>query len=174
VVGTLLLPQRGLFGVGLTERVYGKGWHASLSVAGNDLNNAGTDNDSQTWATRVHWNPLDTADATVHLGAWAFHEKIPAGASGVVRSSAIAGHFNDLVRITPGTLLEAERSTAYGAELAGFFGPAWATGEWGTRSLRGPMPAGATIATTRRGRSRPAGSGGALRPTRARPARGAR
>lgn len=137
VVGTLMLPQRGLFGVGLTERVYGKGWHASLSVAGNDLNNAGTDNDSQTWATRVHWNPLDTAGATLHLGAWAFHEKIPAGASGVVRSSAIAGHFNDLVRITPGTLLGAERSTAYGAELAGFFGPAWATGEWGTRSLRG-------------------------------------
>jgi phosphate-selective porin OprO/OprP len=144
-------------------------------VAGNDLNNAGTDNDSQTWATRVHWNPLDTADATVHLGAWAFHEKIPAGASGVVRSSAIAGHFNDLVRITPGTLLGAERSTAYGAELAGFFGPAWATGEWGTRSLRGPMPAGAMIATTKRGRSRPAGSWRArCRPTRARPARGAR
>ena len=137
VVGTLMLPQRGLFGVGLTERVYGKGWHASLSVAGNDLNNAGTDNDSQTWATRVHWNPLNTAGATLHLGAWAFHEKIPAAASGVVRSSAIAGHFNDLVRITPGTLLGAERSTAYGAELAGFFGPAWATGEWGTRSLRG-------------------------------------
>lgn len=112
VVGTLMLPQRGLFGVGLTERVYGKGWHASLSVAGNDLNNAGTDNDSQTWATRVHWNPLGTAGATLHLGAWAFHEKIPAGASGVVRSSAIAGHFNDLVRITPGTLLGAERSTA--------------------------------------------------------------
>jgi len=142
VVGTLMLPQRGLFGVGLTERVYGKGWHASLSVAGNDLNNAGTDNDSQTWATRVHWNPIESSAATVHLGAWAFHEEIAAGASSVVRSSAIAGHFNDLVKITPGTLLGAERSTAYGAELAGFFGPAWATGEWGTRNLRGADASG--------------------------------
>lgn len=137
VVGTLMLPQRGLFGVGLTERVYGKGWHASLSVAGNDLNNAGNDNDSQTWATRVHWNPVASKAATVHLGAWAFHEEIAAGASGVLRSSAIAGHFNDLVKIAPGTLVGAERSTAYGLEAAGFFGPAWATGEWGTRNLRG-------------------------------------
>lgn len=175
VVGTLLLPQRGLFGVGLTERVYGRGWHASLSVAGNDLNNAGTDNDSQTWATRVHWNPLDTADATVHLGAWAFHEKIPAGASGVVRSSAIAGHFNDLVRITPGTLVGAERSTAYGAELAGFFGPAWATGEWGTRSLRGADASGRYDRDHEAWAISAAGSWRArCRPTRARPARGAR
>ncbi|MDW7603278.1 porin, partial [Stenotrophomonas maltophilia] len=45
--------------------------------------------------------------------------------------------FNDLVKIAPGTLLGAERSTAYGAELAGIFGQAWATGEWGTRNLRG-------------------------------------
>ncbi|MGE8270530.1 MAG: OprO/OprP family phosphate-selective porin [Stenotrophomonas geniculata] len=142
VVGTLMLPQRGLFGVGLTERVYGKDWHASLSVAGNDLNNTGTDNDSQTWATRVHWNPVANEAVTVHLGAWAFHEEIAAGASGVVRSSAIAGHFNDLVKIAPGTLLGAERSTAHGAELAGFFGPAWATGEWGTRNLRGADASG--------------------------------
>ncbi|HDS1126479.1 TPA: porin [Stenotrophomonas maltophilia] len=137
VVGTLMLPQRGLFGVGLTERVYGKRWHASLSVAGNDLNNAGNDNDSQTLATRVHWNPVAGKAATVHLGAWAFHEEIAAGASGVLRSSAIAGHFNDLVKIAPGALTGAERSTAYGLEAAGFFGPAWATGEWGTRNLRG-------------------------------------
>lgn len=137
VVGTLMLPQRGLFGVGLTERVYGKRWHASLSVAGNDLNNAGNDNDSQTWATRVHWNPVAGKAATVHLGAWAFYEEIAAGASGVLRSSAIAGHFNDLVKIAPGALTGAERSTAYGLEAAGFFGPAWATGEWGTRNLRG-------------------------------------
>ncbi|HBK46196.1 MAG TPA: porin [Xanthomonadaceae bacterium] len=137
VVGTLILPQRGLFGVGLTERVYGAGWHASLSVAGNDLNNAGDDNDSLAWATRAHWNPLLGKRATVHLGAWAFHEEIAAGASGVLRSPAISGHFNDLVKIAPGSLAGPERGNGYGAEAAGFFGPGWITGEWGTRSLRG-------------------------------------
>ena len=142
VVGTLMLPQRGLFGVGLTERVYGKGWHASLSVAGNDLNNVGDNNDSQTWATRVHWNPLVSKAATLHLGAWAFHEEIAAGSTGVLRSSAIAGHFNDLVKITPGTLIGTDRSTAYGVEAAGFFSRGWATGEWGTRNLRGADASG--------------------------------
>lgn len=142
VVGTLMLPQRGLFGVGLTERVYGKGWHASLSVAGNDLNNAGDNNDSQTWATRVHFNPIATKAATVHLGAWAFHEEIAAGSTGVLRSSAIAGHFNDLVKITPGTLIGTDRSTAWGLEAAGFFKQGWATGEWGTRNLRGADASG--------------------------------
>ncbi len=137
VVGTLVMPQRGLFGVGLTERVYGKGWHASLSVAGNDLNNSGSDNDSLTWATRVHWNPLLSSDATVHLAAWAFHEEIPGGASGVLRSSAISGHFNDEIKIAPGTLVGTDRSNAWGVEAAGFFGPFWASGEWGTRNLRG-------------------------------------
>ncbi|WNH51885.1 OprO/OprP family phosphate-selective porin [Stenotrophomonas oahuensis] len=142
VVGTLMLPQRGLFGVGFTERVYGKNWHASLSVAGNDLNNVGDNNDSQTWATRVHWNPLVSKAATLHLGAWAFHEEIAAGSTGVLRSSAIAGHFNDLVKITPGTLAGTDRSTAYGFEAAGYFGQGWATGEWGTRNLRGAGASG--------------------------------
>ncbi len=142
VVGTLILPQRGLFGVGLTERVFGQGWHASLSVAGNDLNNAGEDNDSLTVAARAHWNPLLSEAATVHLGAWAFHEDIPAGATGVLRSSAISGHFNDLVKIAPGALAGAERGTAYGVEAAGFFGPGWVSGEWGTRRIGGVGSAG--------------------------------
>lgn len=137
VVGTLMLPQRGLFGVGLTERVYGSRWHASLSVAGNDLNNSGSDNDSLTWATRAHWNPRLSRDATVHLAAWAFHEEIPGGATGVLRSSAISGHFNDEIRIAPGALPGTDRSDAWGVEAAGFFGRAWASGEWGTRTLRG-------------------------------------
>ncbi|WCE04976.1 porin [Pseudoxanthomonas sp. JBR18] len=142
VVGTLIMPQRGFFGVGITERVMGNGWHASLSVAGNDLSNVGDDNDTLTVAARAHWNPLLTKTATVHLGAWAFREDIEAGSSGVLRSSSIAGHFNDLIKISPGSLAGPERGTGYGAEAAGFFGPSWITGEWGTRNLQGVGTAG--------------------------------
>lgn len=35
-----------------------------------------------------------------------------------------------------------DRSTAYGAVLAGFFGPTWATGEWGMRNRRGADASG--------------------------------
>lgn len=137
VVGQLILPQRGLFGVGLTERVFGEDWHASFSVAGNDLSNPGTNNDSLTYATRVHWNPVRGETATVHLGGWAFHEDIGGETSGVLRNSPLSGHFNDLVGIVPGTLAGPERDTGYGLEVAGFFGPAWTSGEWGRRDVSG-------------------------------------
>lgn len=137
VVGTLVLPQRGLFGVGLTERVFGRGWHASVSVAGNDLDNAGDGNDSLTWAARAHWNPLKRERAVVHLGAWAFHEDIAAGSAGVVRAAAIGGHFNDEVKIAPGNVTGAERGRGHGLELATVAGPFWSSGEWGRRRIEG-------------------------------------
>ncbi|MET4726851.1 phosphate-selective porin OprO/OprP [Lysobacter enzymogenes] len=137
VVGTLVLPQRGLFGVGLTERVFGRNWHASLSAAGNDLDNAGDGNDSLTWAARAHWNPIKRERALVHLGAWAFHEDIAAGSAGVVRAAAIGGHFNDEVKIAPGSVVGAERGRGHGVELATVAGPFWASGEWGRRRIEG-------------------------------------
>ena len=89
VVGIADAAAARLFGVGLAERVYGKDWHASLSVAGNDLNNAGTDNDSQTWATRVHWNPVANDAVTVHLGPGPSTRRSPQApaASSAVRPS---------------------------------------------------------------------------------------
>lgn len=137
VVGTLVLPQRGLFGVGLTERVFGRSWHASLSVAGNDLDNAGDGNDSLTWAARAHWNPLKRERAVVHLGAWAFYEDIGAGSAGVVRASAIGGHFNDEVKLAPGSVVGAESGRGHGLELATVAGSFWGSGEWGRRRIEG-------------------------------------
>ncbi|MEN4904312.1 porin [Luteimonas sp. TWI1437] len=137
VVGTQIVPQRGLFGVGLTERVYGEDWHASLSIAGNDLNNVGNSNDSMTLAGRAHWNPVKGTGGLLHLGAWGFYEDIAPGSSGVFRSSAIAGHLNDLVKIAPGALAGADHGQGYGLELLGVRGPFWGYGEWGRREVAG-------------------------------------
>ncbi|KLJ02783.1 porin [Luteimonas sp. FCS-9] len=137
VVGTQILPQRGLFGVGLTERVYGEDWHASVSIAGNDLNNVGDSDDSMTLAGRVHWNPVKGEGGLLHLGAWGFYEDIAPGSSGVFRSSAIAGHLNDLVKIAPGALAGADHGSGYGLELLGVRGPFWGYGEWGRREVAG-------------------------------------
>ncbi|KPN20404.1 porin [Xanthomonas sp. Mitacek01] len=142
VVGTQIVPQRGLFGVGLTERVYGENWHASLSLAGNDLNNVGDSDDSKTVAGRVHWNPVKGEGGLLHLGAWGFYEDIAPGSSGVFRSSAISGHLNDLVKIAPGTLTGASRGEGYGVEVLGVRGPFWGYGEWGTRDVAGYGGAG--------------------------------
>jgi len=136
LVGAVIMPQRGSFGLGLMQKIHGEGWHAALQVTGNSLDNPGDGNDGLTYAARAHWNPLRTDTATIHLGAWAFHEHIR-GTARVLRSAAIAGPFNDHLRIGGGRAPGAGSGEGYGVELAGMAGPFWAYGEWGRRNVRG-------------------------------------
>jgi len=137
VVGMILQPSSGIFGVGLTERVTGDNWHASLGVTGRDLNNAGNNNDSVAYRARAHINPIKGKSGTLHLGAWGFYEDIAKGdTTGIARNWAIGGHFNDNVKTRPGALAGATEAHAYGVELAGFRGPLWAYGEWGRREVK--------------------------------------
>jgi len=137
VVGIILQPSSGIFGLGLTERVVGESWHASFGVTGRDLNNPGNNNDSVTYRARAHINPIKGKRGTLHLGAWGFYEDIAKGdTSGIVRNWAIGGHFNDNVKTRPGSLAGATEAHAYGVELAGFRGPVWAYGEWGRRDVK--------------------------------------
>jgi len=141
LVGTVLMPQRGSFGLGLMQKIHGANWHAALQVSGNSLDNPGEGNDGLTYALRAHWNPVRSDAATLHLGGWAFHEEIR-GTARVLRSAAIAGPFNDQVRIGSGRVQGAERGDGYGLELAGFSGPFWAYAEWGRRGLKGHETSG--------------------------------
>jgi len=137
VVATALLPTHGNFGVGLTERIAGEGWHASVAVTGNDLSNPGNNRDTVTYSARAHVNPIKGERGTLHLGAWGLYEDIAKGdAGGVVRNWGQGGHFNDNAKTRAGALAGVTSGHAYGAELAGFFGPFWAYGEWGQRELK--------------------------------------
>jgi len=136
VVGLALLPASGNFGVGLTERITGESWHASFAVTGNDLSNPGNNRDTVTYSTRAHINPIKSERGTLHLGAWALYEDIAKGDSVGLRNWGQGGHFNDNAKTRPGTLADVTSAHAYGAELAGFFGPFWAYGEWGQRELK--------------------------------------
>ncbi|WP_076070898.1 OprO/OprP family phosphate-selective porin [Sphingomonas montana] len=135
VVAGAILPQRGYWGVGVQERVFGSNWHASLQATGEDPNNIGDNNDGFTVLSRVHWNPVKSKTATLHLGAWGFREGLPAGATGVVRNTALAGDFNTLVRLLPGTPGSVRSDVGYGVELAFVSGRFWTQNEWGRRVL---------------------------------------
>jgi len=136
VVALGLLPARGNFGVGLTERIGGDAWHASFAVTGNDLSNPGNNRDTVTYSTRVHVNPIKGEGGTLHLGAWALYEDIAAGDSIGLRNWRQSGHFNDNAVTRPGALASVKNARAYGAELAVFSGSFWASGEWGQRELK--------------------------------------
>lgn len=135
VVAGAILPQRGYWGVGVQERVFGSNWHASFQATGEDPNNIGDDNDGFTLLSRAHWNPVKSKIATVHLGAWGFREGLPAGATDVVRAIALAGDFNTLVRVLPGTPQAVRSDVGYGLELAVVAGRFWTQNEWGRRVL---------------------------------------
>jgi len=137
VVATALLPTRGNFGVGLTERITGEAWHASVAVTGNDLSNAGNNRDTVTYSARAHVNPIKGERGTLHLGAWGLYEDIAKGDEGrAVRNWGQGGHFNDNAKTRAGAVAGVTSAHAYGVELAGFFGPFWAYGEWGQRELK--------------------------------------
>lgn len=134
-VAATILPRRGFWGVGLQERVYGERWHASVQVTGEDPNNIGDGDDGLTIVSRAHWNPIASKALTVHLGGWGFHEKLGDETASLVRSSAIAGGFNTLVRARPGAVTGVTSDTGYGLEFALIAGQFWTQNEWGRRVL---------------------------------------
>jgi len=136
VVALALLPAHGNFGVGLTERIAGEGWHASFAVTGNDLSNPGNNRDTVTYSTRAHINPIKSERGVLHLGAWGLYEDIAKGDSAGLRNWGQGGHFNDNAKTRAGALSGVTSAHAFGGELAAFSGPFWAYGEWGRRELK--------------------------------------
>ncbi|WP_114395828.1 OprO/OprP family phosphate-selective porin [Oleisolibacter albus] len=137
VVATAIIPQRGFFGVGTMGRLFGKGWHVSVSATGNDVDGDHSQSDAFVLMARGHWNPVVTQTAALHLGLWAFEEDLPDSAHlAVTRNTAIGGRFNSNLRIGSGPLLDAAGSLGYGAELGGYAGPVWAMAEAGQREVR--------------------------------------
>lgn len=137
-VAATIIPRRGFWGVGVQERLYAKNWHASVQVTGEDPNNIGDGDDGLTVVSRAHWAPTLSKGVTLHLGGWGFHERLGDETGSLVRSSAIAGGFNTLVRARPGPVTGVTSDTGYGAELALIAGKFWTQNEWGRRVLHRP------------------------------------
>jgi len=137
VVAVALSPLKGLYGLGLTGKVFGDGWHVAAQIAGDDINNPGTTRDTVTSTVRAHWNPVRTDAATVHLGAWAFHEAFSSGVTRLTRNTSLAGHFNDNLTVALGTIDSPSEAVAWGLEAGGISGPAWAFAEYGERRVQG-------------------------------------
>lgn len=139
VVAGVTQPVRGYFGIGLTERLYGERWHASLSATGDGLGSSGSTNDTLVISTRAHWNPYRDQGNTIHLGVWGFYEGLADDAEDPAEGYRIANHFNDQLRISPGEYGKVDRTVAYGLEAGGVYGKTWVMGEWAQRKFEGPL-----------------------------------
>lgn len=137
-VATGFSPQHGLFGIGAMGRLFGPNYHLSLQLAGDDTtgSTSGTDvNDTFTVIGRGHWNPVRTETSALHLGLWGYAEALPEVRPDYVRNTNMAGPQNGHVQVALGPLPALDGSRAYGVELGGYRGPAWAFAEAGRRTL---------------------------------------
>lgn len=127
-------PERGAYGVGVSSKLTGSVWHASLSVTGDAIS-GGTTNDSVTVMGRTHWSPLKTDDGFLHLGGWGFVEDLTPNASVAARSLVVTSRGNDNLRLSGGAYADPKGSKGLGLELGGVHRSGWLMAEGGRRVL---------------------------------------
>lgn len=127
-------PETGRQAVGATLVIGGDNWHVSAAALGDDIDNPGVENDSFTLASRAHWAPLHDDGQVLHLGGWFWYEDFNRRRD-VDEATRIGNHFNDNVRVRSGDVIGARHSHAYGAELAGAWGPFSFASEYARRDI---------------------------------------
>ncbi|KAK0351489.1 hypothetical protein LTR94_024760 [Friedmanniomyces endolithicus] len=127
-----LSAQRGAFGLGVTSKLSGDTWHASLSVTGDAIGDGAT-NDTVTVMARTHWSPLKSKDGFLHLGAFGFVEDLTALSSIPSRNIVVDSHVNDNLRLSSGAYADPKGAHALGLELGGVRRSGWLLAEGGRR-----------------------------------------
>lgn len=125
-------PERGAFGVGLSSKLTGSVWHASLSLTGDAIS-TGTTNDSVTLMGRTHWSPLKTDAGFLHIGGWGFVEDLTPAASVASRGLVVSSRGNDNLRLSAPVYVDPKGSMGFGLELGGVHRSGWLMAEGGRR-----------------------------------------
>ncbi|WP_353223899.1 porin [Salinisphaera hydrothermalis] len=121
----------GAYNVGVSTAFYGKqDDHISFAVTNGSTNDSNKSSDNVLIRSRAHWDPINTGNTIVHLGANGYYEDYSSGHSGFSDRTIIADHYNGNLRVE-GPELNADSSTSYGFELAGLTGPFAAGAEYG-------------------------------------------
>ena len=135
LVANALAPQSGYFGVGAMAKTYGKNWHATVKITGDDLDDSFQVRDGLTVMERAHWNPIANDDLIVHLGAWGFQERYPDKPRVTSLNTAIGGRFNSNIRVSSGQIGLPDTGQGYGLEFGGVYRNFWAFAEAGQRDI---------------------------------------
>ncbi|KAG0750910.1 hypothetical protein G6F24_014820 [Rhizopus arrhizus] len=85
-VASVGAQQSGYYGLGVTTKVIGDGWHASVAVTGDDIGNDSTASDTIAYLLRAHWNPL--------RGQAGFHQQDLSDRAGLERQRARVGQLH--------------------------------------------------------------------------------
>ena len=134
-VASVGAQQSGYYGLGLTTKVFGNNWHASLAVTGDDVGNASDASDTVAYLARAHWNPVKGKDGFVHVGGWYWYEDLGNDIASINKTSPVALGWNSNVRVSASSIANVTNDHAYGVELGGVFRNFWAFGEHTVRTI---------------------------------------
>jgi phosphate-selective porin OprO/OprP len=100
---------------------------------------SGARNEGVGYAGRVTFAPINTADSTLHFGAWASHENANQGSADLSASVNYAGRRGPSQTIATVSGASGADISAYALEAAGAFGPVFFQGEYANASFGQPI-----------------------------------
>ncbi len=107
----------------------GDNYTAGLSVF-NLRSAAGVRNEGMGYAGRVTYAPINNDNSTLHVGGWISSEDLNKGSATTTAVANYAGRRGPALTIASINGTGGDKITAYGAEVAGSFGPAFFQGEY--------------------------------------------
>lgn len=134
-VASVGAQQSGYYGLGLTTKVIGNNWHASLAVTGDDIGNDSSASDTIAYLVRAHWNPVKRKDGFIHVGGWYWYEDLGNDVTSINKTSPVALGWNGNVRVSASSIANVTDNHAYGLELGGTYRSLWAFGEHTVRTI---------------------------------------
>ena len=108
---------------------------------------SGTRNEGVGYAGRVTFAPINTADSTLHFGAWASNENNNLGSADLSAVANYAGRRGPSQTIATVTGASRNEVTAYAVEAAGSFGPVFFQGEYANATFGQPIGADQDVTT---------------------------
>jgi phosphate-selective porin OprO/OprP len=124
----------------------GSNYTAALSVF-NLRSAAGVRNEGMGFAGRATWAPIDRETSTLHLGGWFSVENLNNGSATTTAVANYAGRRGPAQTIATVTGASGDSISAYGAEIAGSFGPAFFQGEYVQSKFEQPFLADQDVNT---------------------------
>ncbi|TBV73907.1 OprO/OprP family phosphate-selective porin [Pseudoxanthomonas winnipegensis] len=134
-VGSVGGMQSGFFGLGVTTKLYGSNWHASLAVTGDDIGGDSSASDTIAYTARAHWNPIKTSAGFLHVGGWYWYEDLGKDITSINKTSRVALGWNGQVAISASSIGGVTDDHAWGAELGGTWRSGWAFAETTVRTI---------------------------------------
>ncbi len=107
----------------------GENYTVGLSVF-NLRSAAGVRNEGAGFAGRATYAPINNDNSTLHIGGWVSSEDLNKGSVTTTAVANYAGRRGPSLTIASISGISGDKITAYGAEIAGSFGPAFFQGEY--------------------------------------------